>query len=109
MTHGKDVLVAEWSGVWGGIPFAKNSGHYKLNRLETTYRIPNRRLASVAKSFISEDGSQKEMSDWNQKLLNFEGDDRTIIVASGCGWITLFLLIEVNHRISSDRDYFQET
>lgn len=109
MSHGKDVLVAEWSGVWGGLAFAKNSGHYKLNRLETTYRIPNRRLASVAKSFISEDDSQREMNEWNQKLLNFENDDRTIIIAGSGQYVTLLLLIEVNHRISTDYDYFQET
>lgn len=105
MAHGKDILVSEWTSEYKGVPFS-SSKWWHLTRLETQYRIPNRRLTSVTNSFIGD--NQRLVSEYDRRQLNLSDNENAIIVPAGGAYGRLIILTEVNHVTSDHPNYFRK-
>lgn len=107
--HNKDVLVSEFSSVFLAIPFSSNK-FWSRKQLNTQYRIANRRLASVANSFTGDNGDirQREVSDYDKKMLRLNDNETAIIASSGnSNYGTLIILTEVDHVTQGHPNYFK--
>lgn len=109
MSHNKDVLISEYSSVFLGIPFSTGK-FWSRKQLDTQYRIANRRLASVANSFIGESGTikQREVTEYDKRMLCLNDNETAIIASEGNSiYGTLIILTEVDHVNIGHPNYFK--
>lgn len=81
MSHNKDVLVSEFLAERKGIPFSSIRS-WTTTRLDRSYRIDNRKLASVTKSFLgtTDNYTQVEVDSFDRKSLNLRENETAIAV-----------------------------